>query len=452
MMEMDPTTELKGQTVSRFKRRLPFYSASKVTFLPALFVFIDCYLPACQGHQKFGIVESENLPVMFKYHDYGQEATYVPYKVQINRPLRVPLTGDTMVNGIKWRFDPTSLLITIQCLFDCLLACLKFRSLTSTICFECLFCHTSGVGLGLEKFLRTVIYHIIPFGRFLDKDYFRPILRYEKGMNLRLRRIFWPEKDKMFKLCCILTPFGLKEDIYYGIPGQVDLNYKTPPAYGMYLNPDLTFLKHINLISTINASLFCQCNSTIAIPLNVYIYLIRWHSRSGTLSMTPSTWNNSGYFDPLWSWSLFGPDACESTFCESSISQPFPAVCKVCKSVTSIRNFTIPTTTWLLMADIPYELRKTSVDVFLSISTFVINDVIFDLNFIVLYNTENGAFTSLHFFDNSWFYFDDRVGGILKRCNPSKVKYAHRLNLRAFFVRRTKTNPHSCLETAVKSV
>lgn len=455
IMEMDPTQELEGHsTIRRKDRKQPLIPVSSISFLPALFVFIDCYLPSCRGHQKYGIVEGENIPVIFKYHDFNEEPAYVAYKSRLSRPFRVPLTGDVLTNGIKWGLDPKCITPTIQCVFDCFMANLKLQSLsTKSFCLECLFCYPNGTGALLEKFLRTVLYHIISFGRYLDKDFFRPVIKYEKGMNLRFRRVFWENKNKMFKSCCVVTKCAIQEEVFYGTPGEIDLNYVTPPSYGEYANPELTFLKHMDTVSFFHASTVCGCNSGKPYPIKVFVHLIRRHPRSGTLSMAPARWDNEGsdYLDPIWTWSLFGPKSVNKAVYTHSLAVPISSVCTVCNQMISISNFIVPSTTWCLIADVPHVLHKVSADYFMSISSFVVNDVVFDLNFILMYNTSNGAFTSVHLFENQWFYFDDMAGGMMKRCNVAKIKNRNRIILRLFYFRRTETKPHVCLLNATRS-
>jgi hypothetical protein len=451
-MEMDPTSELSlSQGVVRKKdRKLPVYPMSRVTFFPALFVFVECFLPACRGHQKFGVVVDENVPVMFKFHDFNEEPTYVTFKTVISKPIRVPLTGDVLVNGIKWRFDPSVIINTVQCIFDCLLAGLKFKYLAQKICLECLFRHAGGLGNNLERFIRTVLYHIVPFGRHLDRDFFRPIRRYEKGMNLRFRRVYWEDKTKMFKYCTVTTKLGLKDEIFFNIPGQVHPEYKIAPAYGYYLNPDLLLLRNIDLISCFDATTCCSCNSGKPVPIRAYVHLIRQHKRSDAISLILAQWESENY-DHLWSWSLFGPEGVDKAVYTRNLAEPISGFCKKCSSMKSVQNVTVPPTTWLLMAEIPSYLHKTPVSMFTHISSYIVNDVIFDLAFVVLYNLETGSFTSLHYHEDQWFYFDDMAGGIMKRCNPEKVRYHCRINLRLFYLRRSETNPHACLKFAAQS-
>ena len=450
-MEMDPTQELKGTMVVRLKdRKLPVYNVSRITFFPALIAFIDCLLPSCGGHPKYGIVEDENIPVVFRFHDFNMAPVYVPFRCPINRPFRVPLDGDLLLNGIKWRFDPSSLLTTVQCLFDCLMANLRLQSLTKEFCLECLLSHTIGHGVGLERLLRTILYHIIPFGRHSDKELFRPITCFENGMNFRFRRIFWKDRNQMFKLCCSVVKNVIKEEIFYGLPGEICSHYLTPPGYGAYLNPDLLYLRRLDLVSVILAMTTCGCNARRPSPVKIYVHLMRQHPRSEIVSMVPAQWGCKGneYLDPIWTWSLFGPDSSHASMHSYNTTTPIATMCVLCNTKISVANFSVPSTTWLLIADIPSELHKVPVYYFSSIGSFAVGSVIFDLKFVVLYNTQTGSCTSMNLYDGQWYCYDDMAGGMLKKCEPHKVRYTHRINLRAFYFRRYDTNPHSCLKNA----
>ena len=167
--------ETNGQTVVRkMDRKLPEYSAPLVAFFRALLIIVECALPNCTGHQKFGVVVEENIPVIFQRHDQGQPAIYVPFKNPISKPMKVPEDGENMLAGLKWRAtDPSTLNDTwtaVQNIFDCLLADLRFRMMTKDFCLECLFAHTNGRGLLLERFIKTVLYHIFPWGRSKEKE------------------------------------------------------------------------------------------------------------------------------------------------------------------------------------------------------------------------------------------------------------------------------------------
>jgi len=452
ILELDPVQEVVRHVVRRKKeRRLPEYLVSQVTFFQSLFVFIDCLLPACRGHQKFGVVESENVPVIFKSHDYNDQAKYVAYKTPISRPLRVPLDGDVLLNGIKWELAAAASSISVtQGFFDCLLANLKFLTLTKEFCIECLFRHTNGLGLSLERLIKTTLYHILAYGRFLDRDHFQPITKYQKGMDLKFRRVHWERRDKMFKHSCHPTKEGSKEGFFFSIPDVIVPEYPFSPKHGLYCNPDLMFLHNLNSISVVHASTQCQCNSGKPVPRLVHIGLIRQIRKCDFYSVALAKWDQDGdqYSDPLLNWSVLGPEGPNKSILKN-LAQPLTSVCKVCRIPTLVKDVYIPPSTWLIMADIPINLQKCSVDHLSNVGSFVMSGVLFDLKFVLLYNTLTGSMTSMNLVGDGWFYMDDQAGGIFKRCSPERVNYKNRVNLRAIYFRRIDQKPHLCLQDAV---
>lgn len=455
ILDLDPFQEIVGQVVRRQKgKKLKEYLVSEVTFVHTLFVFLECLMPTCVGHRKFGMITSENLPVIFKYHDYGEEAKYVPYKNPICKPLRVPLDGDLLLIGIKWRLsDPVSILSVTQGFFDCLFVCLKFLCLTRYFCLECLFRHSNGIGLGLERFLKTILGHIVVYGRLLERDYFNPIRYYEQGMSLKFRRIYWKHKNEMFKCACVCTKTqGVKEEFCFQIPNTFVAEYPPHIKHGFFLDPNLMFLRHLNTVSTIHVITQCKCNDGRPMPQLVYIGLIRQNKRNAFLNISLSKWDQEGneYSDPLINWSLMGPENTQIPLQTKILPVPLTTVCTGCHSQISIKDIFVPQTTWLFMAEISEPLQKCPVDCFANLTDYVIGGVTFELKFILLYNTSNGNFTSIHLVNGKWFFFDDQTGGIFKKCNTDKVKYKDRVNLRACYLRKTPLDPHTCLENAAR--
>lgn len=454
IIDLDPVQEVVGRTIKRKKdRKLKTFSEAEVTFFKALFVLIDCLVPTCSGHQKFGLVTSENLPVIFKYHDYGEDAKYVAYKSPIVKPLRVPLDGDVLINGIKWGMtNPVAILSTTQGIFDCLFACLKLLTMTKNFCLECLMCHVNGLGRGLECFLKTILYHIIVYGRFTDKDFFNPVTRFEKGMNLKFCRVYWEHQSNMFKIACLLLKDKARESFGFQIPNLTIPEYPSDVKHGFHADPNILFLRHLNSISTIHATTHCACNDGKPVPISVYISLMRHNQRNGQCHMTLAQWNQEGteYSDPLVNWSMMGPGTATPAITIPYINHCYPISlsCRKCNTRVNVHDIYVPKTTWLLMAELEQCLQKSSANVFATISTYTIGGVVFELKFILLYNTATGGFTSMHLINNQWYFFDDYTGGLFKRCNPDRVKYKDRINLRAFFIRKTNIDPHACLQNA----
>ena len=455
ILELDPVQEVAGSNIIRKKgRKLPLYPETQVTFFPTVFAIIECFLPLCREHQKFGVVESDNIAVIFKHHEPDEwDAMYVPYNNPICKPIRVPITGDSLLNGIKWL--ATSLLplsSTNQTIIDCLIANLKFNALTKDFCIQCIFRHSRGLGLALERFLKTLLYHIVAYGRFDYKDYFQPITVFQKGMCLRFRRVHWSEKGKMFKHACV-NKNGIREEPFFSIPSVILSDFPLAPPHGYYVEPNVFFLRSLDSISHIFAMSTCKCYSGKPRLIRAFINLIRHDTRNKSLSISLSQWarEESDYSDPIWNWSLFGPQTYDRAIHSLALSQPISKICSRCYSLISVKNIQVPPSTWLLMADIPLSLQKSSVDVFLSLHDYVIGDVSFVLKFILLFNVNNGNFTSLNLVDNEWYFFDDLAGGAFKKCDPSRVNYKTKVNLRAFYIRKTETKPHICIQEAARA-
>lgn len=461
IMDLDPVQEITGRVVKRKKARRPrTFFESEVIFFKTILVFIECLVPACKGHQKYGQVLSENLPVIFKYHDFGEQARYIAFKNPICKPMRVPLDGDALINGIKWRLtNPLSIYATTQGIFDCLIASLKFLTLTKDFCIECLFQHENGLGHGLEKFLKTVLYHVVVYGRFMDKEVFKPILAFEKGMSLRFCRIYWEEQGNMFKTACSLVksiPYiyhedDVSENFVFSIPNVIIPEYPSKIKHGVQIDPNSHFLRHLNTISSFFVTIQCHCFGKKPYPKIVYTSLIRRNKRSNDLHLSLAEWRQRGneYFDPLFHWSLLGPDTPSTVIPSVNQARPISSLCNVCKNAIYIRDIHVPKTTWLLIAEIDQALSKVSVDHFASISTYSLGDVEFELKLVLLYNTVTGHFTSMHLVQDEWYFFDDKIGGIFKRCSPYRVKYKDRVNLRVVYMRKTETNPHLCLQNVL---
>lgn len=454
-LDLDPFQEVSGTLIRRKKdRRQQMIPVSRVTFIPSLFIVIDCIIPTCNGHQKFGVVTSENVPVIFKCHDFNEEAMYIAYKNPLCRPLRVPLDGDYLINGIKWRMKNTNIhLPTLQTLFDCLFAALKFQTLTLQFCLECLFRHLNGEGLNLERFLKTVMSHIVVMGRFFERESFIPVIRYQKGMDFKMRRVYWQRRDEMFKICCIVSRRnGVKKEAFYSALSEVNAELPNVPSYGAYGNPDVLFLKNLDSISAIHVNVQCFCFNKRSIPQLAYVGVVRQTKSGDFINIALARWEQAGneYSDPLLNWCLFGPENPNRTAIDRTSAIPLSSVCNKCKTVSLLKNIYVPPTTWLFMAEIPPTLQKVPVDQFLAVESFVIGDVAFELKFVLIYNTVSGSFTSLNYYDGQWFFLDDKAGGLMKRCYPDRVKYKERINLRLFYFRKTNAIPHQCLLDAAE--
>ena len=449
-LDIDPATEINNSLVVRkYDRKLTEYKASKVTFFRTIVMMVECLIPLCTGHQKFGVVIDDNIPVIFKRHDKNEEAIYVRYKNPICQPLRMPESGDKVMSGIRWKV-PDPMIASIQIgtqstMFDCLLANLRFRMLLKEFCLDCLFMHTNGMGLIFEKFLKTILGHLYIVGRENEKDSYRAINHYSRNMEMRVKRIWWGQNDKVFRHVCCESNKGLKEGLVYMDSGLWLFN-NSPK--GVSVEPNQGVFRWLNTVSKILVNVKCACDGGLVVQKEVYMGLLRKNRRNDLYSIVLADWDLKGdeYEDPIWNWSMFGPEYASKLVVETQV-KPICRMCTKCEGHVNIYNVRVPETTWLFMANLSDILQKGSIEGIRKIGTYVLGGVAFYLAFVVLYNTTTGQFTSLNTYE-FWRFYDDSYGGLLKQCNPSKVKYQNRYNVRAFYIRKTAMSPHRCVVKA----
>jgi len=98
------------------------------------------------------------------------------------------------------------------------------------------------------------------------------------------------------------------------------------------------------------------------------------------------------------------------------------------------------------MADLAETLKKVSAKSLQNIGSYQTGGVVFYPAFVLVYNTKIGHYTTLSLVKkDEWRFFDDLCGGLFKSCDPDKVRYHDKTNLRVFFYRKTEVNPHACL-------
>lgn len=449
-LDIDPVHEINGSiVVRRYDRKMDEYGVSRVTFYKFIAVMVECIIPLCTGHQKYGVIVTDNIPVIFKRHDKDEEAVYVRYKNPICHPLRMPESGDKILNGIKWKIaDPmaaSTISSTQSTMFDCLLANLRFRMLLKEFCLDCLFMHTNGMGLLFEKFLKTILNHLLVIGRSTEKGLYKAMTTYDRGMEMRIRRVWWGHNERVFRHVCCDSNKGLKESIVYMGSGQWLFNNS---PRGAAVEPSQGILRWLNTVTRINITVKCGCEGGIMVQKDVYMGLLRKNRRSDLYSIVLAEWDLKGdeYEDPVWNWSMFGPEVGSKVVVETQV-KPVCRECVKCKGHVNIHNIRVPETTWMFVANLSENLLKGSVEGIKKIGTYLLGGVPFYLAFIVLYNTETGHFTSMNTYE-LWRFYDDSCGGLLKQCNPNKVKYQGRWNLRAFYYRRTPMSPHRCVMKA----
>ena len=451
VMELDPVIEIQGlKVVRKLERKMPEFKVTKVVFFRALVMIVECLVPNCTGHRKYGMVEEENVPVVFLHHYLNQLPIYSMFKSQICKPIRVPATGDQFLVGIKWKATEMSLLVettkTMPCVFDCLLADLRLRMLMKEFCLECLFAHSNGKGLILEKFLKTILYHIVPWGRLKGKEQYTPIRSYDSRMEMKLRRIWWGSKSWRITA----NTHDLKEQCSLGSP-EKPIRPSKDVFEGYMVDPQTGILRNLDSITKLNVLVKCGCYGGKSRICQVYCGLLR--KLKTVVGKTPeynislAKWTTEGdeYEDPIWNYSLFGDDTPTSRF-DLNLSAPISKNCARCNLFLNIVDVQVPNTTWLLMADLAETLKKVSAKSLQNIGSYQTGGVVFYPAFVLVYNTKIGHYTTLSLVKkDEWRFFDDLCGGLFKSCDPDKVRYHDKTNLRVFFYRKTEVNPHACL-------
>lgn len=451
VMEMDPVIEIEGlKVIRKLERKMPEYDVKKVMFFRTLILIVECLVPNCTGHRKYGVVEEENVPVVFRRHDPNQKPVYSMFKSQVCRPIRVPETGDQFLAGLKWKATEMSLLMEttkiLPCIFDCLLADLRLRMLLKEFCLECLFAHSNGKGLLLERFIKTILYHIMPWGRLKGRDQFVPLRSYDKKMEMKFRRIYWGSKS----LKMMTNSLDLKEQCSLGSP-EKPMRYSKEVFEGHIVEPQTGVLRNMDSITKLNVLVKCHCYGGKSRICQVYCGLLRKlrtvAGQAPGYNIYLAKWLNEGdeYEDPIWNYSLFGDDTPTDKF-DSNLSSPISKTCSKCESLLEIEDIQVPNTTWLLMVDLAETLKKVSVRSLQNIGAYQVGGVVFYPAFVLVYNTKIGHYTALSLVKkDEWRFFDDICGGLYKNCDPDKVKYIDKVNLRVFFYRKTEVNPHACL-------
>jgi len=100
---LDATQETNNYVVKRkVGRKVREYAAAEVTFYKNVLVTMTiCSNVKCWGHVQYGLIASENIPVIFRRHDEEKDGIYVEYKSPICLPLRMPEDGDSILSGIR---------------------------------------------------------------------------------------------------------------------------------------------------------------------------------------------------------------------------------------------------------------------------------------------------------------------------------------------------------------
>jgi hypothetical protein len=148
----------------------------------------------CERQSKFGLIASENCPVIFTAHT-NDEIVYSPTEPslgELHGPLKIPEEGDILLHGIKWGtiMPERGKGVKNNCMIDSFLADIKIRSLDKNVCFECFFFHNEGAGLEFERMLLTMKGHIILFSKPEKEGRCQIVQEISYYEDLIIKRIF----------------------------------------------------------------------------------------------------------------------------------------------------------------------------------------------------------------------------------------------------------------------
>ena len=146
---------IKQVIKATIKRGRDNFKIQEVTFFQALQSKAKFSKGCAEGHPKFGLITSENRPVIFTAHK-NVEIVYSPTEPplsELHGPLKIPEEGDILLHGIKWGtvMPERGKGVKNSCMIDSFLTDIKIMSLDKNVCFECLFFHNKGDGLEFEK-------------------------------------------------------------------------------------------------------------------------------------------------------------------------------------------------------------------------------------------------------------------------------------------------------------
>jgi hypothetical protein len=150
-VDLEEKEIIKQVIKASIKRGRDNFKVQDVTFFQALQSKAKCSKGCAEGHPKFGLIASENRPVIFTAHK-NDEIVYSPTEPslgELHGPLKIPEEGDILLHGIKWGtvLPERGTGVKNSCMIDSFLTDIKIRSLDKNVCFECLFFHNEGPGL-----------------------------------------------------------------------------------------------------------------------------------------------------------------------------------------------------------------------------------------------------------------------------------------------------------------
>ena len=456
-VDLEEKEIIKQVIKASIKRGRDNFKVQDVTFFQALQSKAKCSKGCAEGHPKFGLIASENRPVIFTAHK-NDEIVYSPTEPslgELHGPLKIPEEGDILLHGIKWGtvLPERGTGVKNSCMIDSFLTDIKIRSLDKNVCFECLFFHNEGPGLEFERMLLTMKGHIVLFSKPEKEGRHQIVQEMSYYQDLIIKRIFISSDN---------VPAYSTSDEESGIPYQnlmlfafngknhtrISENWRT----AVQLSQDIQIMRRIDVVSIFSVICHCKCANEAQRVENIYCCAIRV-LKSGQLTVHPGYRGaNETSIRKSFANRYFGAskDQARRLWSKDKNRKLEPALpvdmvrCLSCHQYPTVDSLTIPETTWLIVVEIPRELQKASLRFMDSLKTIQMGGVTFYLTWVSILMT-HGHFCSMHLYGKDWYFFDDDSDGGLTRTDPEDIDYVNKENLKAFYLRRTEKNPHRCL-------
>jgi len=429
-VDLEEKEIIKQVIKASIKRGRDNFKVQDVTFFQALQSKAKCSKGCAEGHPKFGLIASENRPVIFTAHK-NDEIVYSWGTV-------LPERGTGVKNS---------------CMIDSFLTDIKIRSLDKNVCFECLFFHNEGPGLEFERMLLTMKGHIVLFSKPEKEGRHQIVQEMSYYQDLIIKRIFISSDN---------VPAYSTSDEESGIPYQnlmlfafngknhtrISENWRT----AVQLSQDIQIMRRIDVVSIFSVICHCKCANEAQRVENIYCCAIRV-LKSGQLTVHPGYRGaNETSIRKSFANRYFGAskDQARRLWSKDKNRKLEPALpvdmvrCLSCHQYPTVDSLTIPETTWLIVVEIPRELQKVSLRFMDGLKTIQMGGVTFYLTWVSILMT-HGHFCSMHLYGKDWYFFDDDSDGGLTRTDPEDIDYVNKENLKAFYLRRTEKNPHRCL-------
>ena len=463
VVEVSPDVKIVGHILRKEEDEFAIaekklFPENQVIFYTDLDLSVKCSNCSVR-HRKYGYNRECNSVVVFAKHDCDSFVYYQPYFNKANMPFRMPKNNDILINGVRWNTlsregygNKRKPGIKNSCMIDSFLTDVKLRTLDPGFCFECRFQHRNGDGRLLERTLRTLIFHLLVYAKPEKDGEFMAIKKFTTEEDLKIKRI-WLNKNG-FRLHSVFDGNGWNEDLtYYEFAdGRQELGEAFGGWHkGVNASMDLYILRRIDTVSAFMVLAKCRCSEQVQVRMS-YGGIIRKVPGSSqrlqwTFSLAYRNFNSEAreFEDNFWLWHVYNGESIVTTFDKVEPARPVNEErCSVCIDRMVGEGIQIPTSTWMLVVEFALGLRRTPLSKLRGFEQLTVQQICFELAFVSLLQ-DNGHFVSIHYFNGKWFFYDDLQGGKMTRISSPDAKYDTKVNLRAFYYRKTPTNPHACL-------